>query len=296
MKNLTPVRHCSTQTFSLGKGNIVIAKKGPSFDIWTPEQVLGDQKQGVIDAINAAGFGDLKPNIVNTNFGYGYGPEAIFRDDKGHEVRIVKENDDVKIEFSETSAWSWFYYGTLEITSATGWIVKNTYNPKINIDVTKNWIHNGNNNTPESVQVKLYADGVAVDGALLALRSNPTDSDKDWKGTFENLPKYSSGTTPIVYTVAEVNVPNNYTPSVTGDVDNGFTITNTYTSTSESGSGSGSNPGSKPESKPIRDTVTIEIGNNGKTEEANPDTGAPLMFAPVMAAALAAAVVVKRKK
>ncbi len=72
----------------------------------------------------------------------------------------------------------------------------------------------------------------------------------------------------------------------------GFTITNTYISTSAPES----NPGSKPESNPIRDTVTIEIGNNGKPEEANPDTGAPLMFAPVMAAALAAAVVVKRKK
>ena len=69
-----------------------------------------------------------------------------------------------------------------------------------------------------------------------------------------------------------------------GTSQNGAFFTNTYSATSA------------PESNPIRDTVTIEIGNNGKTEEANPDTGAPLMFAPVMAAALAAAVVVKRKK
>ncbi|MGN0628466.1 MAG: prealbumin-like fold domain-containing protein [Oscillospiraceae bacterium] len=50
------------------------------------------------------------------------------------------------------------------------------------------------------------------------------------------------------------------------------------------------------DSNPVRDTVTIEIGNNEKTEEANPNTGAPVMFVPVMVAALAGAVVVKRKK
>ena len=47
---------------------------------------------------------------------------------------------------------------------------------------------------------------------------------------------------------------------------------------------------------PVRDTVTIEIGNNEQPEEANPNTGASLMFVPVMAVALAGAVVVRRKK
>ena len=47
---------------------------------------------------------------------------------------------------------------------------------------------------------------------------------------------------------------------------------------------------------PVRDTVTIEIGNNEQPEEANPNIGASVMFVPVMVAALAGAVVVRRKK
>lgn len=403
----------------------------------------------VINDADLEGLGkDLKlKDETKGNTEFECGLPATFYVKQGNDTNTVtirknEQNNNVEISFGETSAWSLFYDGTLTITPATGWIVKNTYNPKINIDVTKVWNHKENKEKPTSVQVQLYAGGDPVNGALLTLQSNDADSNKNWKGTFENLPKYYNDNTEIQYTVQEIKVPG-YDSSVEGNVENGFIITNTYNAQqpeelsfdfhlskvveqsgnvvpgkqtftfelvdaegkapaaygididaitvptdgvgcfgtrvygtvdpdkvhgqnwqqhggensysdvyysctftlkennggvagwtysneqysveicyypnpdSANGSASAcvylngdrqngasftntysatSAPESKPESKPIRDTVTIEIGNNEKTEEANPDTGAPLMFAPVMVAALAAAVVVKRKK
>lgn len=168
-----------------------------------------------------------------------------------------------------------------------GYNITNQYTPgKVSVTVIKSWddADNKDGSSPKSVTVKLLADGQLTDQTISLNEEN------QWTNTFKNLPEYKSGKK-IVYTIEEVSV-DGYTVAISGDAKEGFTITNTYISTSAPES----NPGSKPESNPIRDTVTIEIGNNGKPEEANPDTGAPLMFAPVMAAALAAAVVVKRKK
>lgn len=278
-------------SFTLQSVNIVVAKKGGNYYIWTETALTEDQILSVIAEINDKVSGK---ELSSGNTEFRSGLSATF----GVELSISKngQNNNVEIIFGEKSAWSLFYYGTLTITPATGWIVKNTYNPKINIAVTKKWEHNGNNNAPSSVQVQLYADGDPVNGALLTLQSNDADSNKNWKGTFENLPKYYNDNTEIQYTVQEVNVPEGYESKVEEKDEGVFVITNTYTPTSAPESKPESKPESAPESKPIRDTVTIEIGNNEKTEEANPDTGAPLMFAPVMVAALAAAVVVKRKK
>lgn len=53
----------------------------------------------------------------------------------------------------------------------------------------------------------------------------------NWTYTWTDLPKYNADGSKIVYTVEEVNVPEDYTPSVTGSADAGFTITNTYEAT-----------------------------------------------------------------
>lgn len=72
---------------------------------------------------------------------------------------------------------------------------------------------------PESVQIQLYADGNAYDEPVTISASD------GWEAYFENLPKYSSGTTEIRYTADEVEVPAGYTKSIS---DDGLTITNTY--------------------------------------------------------------------
>ena len=63
------------------------------------------------------------------------------------------------------------------------------------------------------------ADGEEVDSVKLSEKN-------DWEATFTDLPVYADGEA-ITYTVEEVEVEG-YEAEITGDAENGFTITNTH--------------------------------------------------------------------
>ena len=76
---------------------------------------------------------------------------------------------------------------------------------------------------PESIEVKLLADGTEVDSATLTEAG-------EWKHTFEDLPVYSAGKE-IEYTIDELEVEG-YEAEIgdlSGDAENGYTITITNT-------------------------------------------------------------------
>ena len=95
------------------------------------------------------------------------------------------------------------------------------------IEVYKKWVNVDKSDTwPEgiTVDIQLTADGKAVSGKTVTLSTDQPSYE------FENLPRYQEdGTTEIVYSVEEVNVPNGYT-SETGNIKEGqIIVTNTYT-------------------------------------------------------------------
>ncbi len=100
---------------------------------------------------------------------------------------------------------------------------------KTSVSVTKEW--NDNNNQygkqPESVQVQLYADGTKSDAPVTL------NADNNWTYTWEKLPVSENGQNSISYTVKELNTPDGYTASVTGDAESGYVITNSYTPETE---------------------------------------------------------------
>ena len=120
----------------------------------------------------------------------------------GHEIVYTVDEYDVPS-----------YVKAIERTSSTGFTVTNTITGKVDIPVTKVWV----GPATDSVTVNLYADGVKVDTVQLTAASQ-------WKHTFANLDKYENGRE-IVYTVDEVLIPG-YKTKITGDVQTGFTITN----------------------------------------------------------------------
>lgn len=99
-------------------------------------------------------------------------------------------------------------------------VITNTHvSEATSVKVTKNWVHTGNLSTyPTSVTVKLLADGTEIESEVL-------NAGNGWTYTWDNLPKYSSGTA-IVYDVVETSVEN-YIPSYVQNGNN-FTITNTF--------------------------------------------------------------------
>ena len=83
-----------------------------------------------------------------------------------------------------------------------------------NVSVSKEWKNFGHTN-PESVNVQLYKNGIAFGSPITLYAGN------DWKYTWTGLEIGN------VWTVDEVNVPENYSKTVSVN-GNHFTITNTY--------------------------------------------------------------------
>ena len=90
---------------------------------------------------------------------------------------------------------------------------------RTSVKATKQWV----GPIGSAVTVHLYADDVDTGKTVTLNAAN------NWEDTFTNLRKYKPGTTTeIKYTVKEDAVAN-YDSAVTGDVTNGFTVTNTNT-------------------------------------------------------------------
>ncbi|MGI5888657.1 MAG: Cna B-type domain-containing protein, partial [Oscillospiraceae bacterium] len=99
----------------------------------------------------------------------------------------------------------------------SGFVITNTDQAKTSVSVEKSW---SEGKEGEYADIKLLADGEEVDSIRL-------DESNNWKYTFEDLQKYNSDGSEIVYTVSEVEI-DGYISSITGDAENGFLVTNTY--------------------------------------------------------------------
>ena len=119
---------------------------------------------------------------------------------------------------------------TAEVSATDkGFTITNTHTPETrSVKVTKVWDHGNNQDTrPTSAIVNLYADGEAVKDAEGNARTLTLSETNQWHGSFSGLPKYRNGRE-VVYTVTE-DAAADYTTSVTGNQNKGFTFTNTYT-------------------------------------------------------------------
>lgn len=164
-------------------------------------------------------------------------------------------------------------------TTINGYNIINKHTPKlININVEKIWNDDNNNDglRPESITIRLYkgegADKVEVTSVTLT-SANTTDSGS-WTYEFTDLPERENGKK-IIYTITEDEV-NNYTGEVTGNMADGFTITNAHTNITRDltvekvWQDSSNNDGKRPTSITIRlykviDKEFIEVPNTTVT-------------------------------
>ncbi|WP_072341995.1 Cna B-type domain-containing protein [Actinomyces urinae] len=117
------------------------------------------------------------------------------------------------------------YTSAISGSATGGFVVTNTKDapPVTSVPVEKRWSGDVEADRPDSVTIKLLADGKETDKSLELTAEN------GWKGTFEGLPKYvtvDGEKTEIVYTVVEVEVPG-YTSSISGSAAEGYVVTNT---------------------------------------------------------------------
>ena len=117
-------------------------------------------------------------------------------------------------------------------SSVNGMTITNTHTPAtVSVQGTKVWDDNDDQDgvRPEEIRVVLYDDlNNIVDEQTVR-----ADANGDWNYTFTNLPQYRRAngvSTEIAYRVDEILEQGSpYTREVTGDMEQGFTITNSYT-------------------------------------------------------------------
>jgi hypothetical protein len=99
------------------------------------------------------------------------------------------------------------------------------------VTVNKVWQYDESTDRPDSIQIELYrsVEGSDDDPVYVGYETMTPDSSGNWPSiTFSNLPEENSSGDKFIYTVKEVTVEG-YTSSVSGDQDEGFTVTNTKT-------------------------------------------------------------------
>ncbi len=138
-------------------------------------------------------------------------------------------------------------YDTEYEISDNGVEIYNHHTPeKVSVEGSKTWddADNQDGKRPESITVRLFADGTEVTSKIVTANDN-------WSWSFTGLDKYNSGTE-IVYTISEDTVAD-YTTVV-----DGYNITNTHTPEKISISGSktwddaDNQDGKRPESITVR--------------------------------------------
>jgi pilin isopeptide linkage protein len=176
-----------------------------------PNQLTVDNVQLTITGAGTASFGKITYTTAGTYTytiteqntsaeGYTY-DKSVYT----HAVIIAEKNGAMVIK-SRTL--------TKNGAAAKKALFTNEYNPgRTNVRVTKVWIDDGSQ--PQSITVRLYKDGTAYGDPVMLNAAN------GWTYLWNNLDKNA------VWTVDEINVPDGYTKTISGDAVNGFVITNT---------------------------------------------------------------------
>ena len=136
-------------------------------------------------------------------------------------INGLEADEEIKYTWSEANVPEGY---TLSEPVTVGYVttLTNKHTPETTqIDVKKVWedANNQDGIRPASVTVYLLADGTP------AAKTELNEANQ-WKHTFTDLPKYADGKA-ITYTIDELTVEG-YEVKITGDAENGFTVTNTH--------------------------------------------------------------------
>ena len=150
-------------------------------------------------------------------------------DENGQEIDYVLEEQEVNADDMK------FYTGTMSGNRQSGFVVTNKFtvpNETIKPRVTIEWDDNSNNKNKRPNDVKIV---VKDDKGRIVKEGNVTGNptDNSWTKEFEDVPKYDGSGKEIPYTVEVIpNNPNDlefYVPSIKGDKDKGFVVTERFT-------------------------------------------------------------------
>ena len=201
---------------------------------WEDNNNVNDRRPESIKFVIKQNNSEIKSKVLtgsrttDENWSYTFDNLAKF-DENGQEIDYVLEEQEVNADDMK------FYTGTTSGNRKSGFVVTNKFtvpNETIKPRVTIEWEDNSNNKNKRPNDVKVVVKDnkgrIVKEGNVTG---NPTDN--SWTKEFEDVPKYDGNGKEIPYTVEVIpNNPNDlefYVPSIKGDKDKGFVVTERFT-------------------------------------------------------------------
>ena len=201
---------------------------------WEDNNNVNDRRPESIKFVIKQNNSEIKSKVLtgsrttDENWSYTFDNLAKF-DENGQEIDYVLEEQEVNADDMK------FYTGTTSGNRKSGFVVTNKFtvpNETIKPRVTIEWDDNSNNKNKRPNDVKVVVKDnngkIVKEGNVTG---NPTDN--SWTKEFEDVPKYDGNGKEIPYTVEVIpNNPNDlefYVPSIKGDKDKGFVVTERFT-------------------------------------------------------------------
>lgn len=223
------VTPASNSTYPIGSSNVLLAKKGGDYFVWTRTALSASQQEQLVYLVNMANLQGLGKDLSFANTLFRSGLPAVFEDSG---VSINGSSGNMSVEFKESSDWSLFYTGLLGIREAKEAIIENRLSvpvspsplptaqpspepsplPLITLSVEKVWLDRDDSQRSENASVELYRDGELWQTLVL-------NEENDWTQSLQVPGKGES------WTVKEVQIPEGYSSEVTRE-GNHFTVTN----------------------------------------------------------------------
>ena len=225
---------CSQMEFPLGKNNAIVVKDGDQYYLWTKYnlQIEVDENSKVLDEMLIGEINKIvKGNVKDLYYQYGKDAEVL----KKVGISITEAADGAwKLKFGATSAWAWFYM--LQYTRSESIALENRIDleDRTEVAVNKQWL----GGQEKYVTVQLYINGKPSYKPEHIVR---LDENNQWTHTFTDLEYFTEENgickkneyTVVEKTIIDYKVINGYEPntgyqsSVSGNQEEGFTITNT---------------------------------------------------------------------
>ena len=201
---------------------------------WEDNNNVNNRRPESIKFVIKQNNSEIKSKVVtgsrttDENWSYIFDNLAKF-DENGQEIDYVLEEQEVNADDMK------FYTGTTSGNRKSGFVVTNKFtvpNETIKPRVIIEWDDNSNNKNKRPNDVKVIVKDnngkIVKEGNVTG---NPTDN--SWTKEFEDVPKYDGNGKEIPYTVEVIpNNPNDlefYVPSIKGDKDKGFVVTERFT-------------------------------------------------------------------
>lgn len=105
---------------------LMVCVIGKSFYVWTADELFGEEKDAVIESVNASRPGDITFDMTKNNSYFFFG-ETDEMNIRGSVMRFTKKDGGYTVTLHDNRVWKYYYTGTFTLPYATDAVFIDTY-------------------------------------------------------------------------------------------------------------------------------------------------------------------------